>query len=463
MANSTDPTHCAGTTGALLPVSPYLGLYYHFGMLLGVDDLETGQAYHRGKMRLHNAWLHGQGVVWGLGVELDAGKGGGEIRVKPGLAVDAAGRELHLDGPACLNIAAWVAAHKDDAAFREAARKYDPNVDVPSEGSPTPPAPLPDVVTFDAYVVIKFKACLTRPVPAVASTCAGSETETAFSRVSEIIDIRLLPGEPPPRPRTHHLLRLLFSLDEPETDEDDVILPDDEAVIQKRDAILELPVHERPRAYLAAFQEVAAMDEIKLSPATKDGATLLFPADDDTSIVIAKIPAIQLDRSVYVSGGPVDNAVRPVLVPTTVLQDLLNGPRLGSSDAGGPRVLEAALTPDGAPDVTGVRLTFSGALTASTVNTADNPSAFTVTWFDTTWHQAQNQQATLDGADPSIVNITFDTIAAGWRRIRVVARGTGPTPILSDTLLPLAGAQGGPPASADEGHDYARTFSPPSS
>ena len=35
--------------GELLPLSPYDSLKYHFGMLLGVDDL-NGAAYHRAKI-----------------------------------------------------------------------------------------------------------------------------------------------------------------------------------------------------------------------------------------------------------------------------------------------------------------------------------------------------------------------------------------------------------------------------
>src|SRR6266540_4177168 len=78
-----------------LPDGPFTALRYHFGMLLGVDDFETEQRYQRGKMRLHNAWLHRAGIVWGLDVSADPATR--EIRVEPGLALDPTGRELHLD------------------------------------------------------------------------------------------------------------------------------------------------------------------------------------------------------------------------------------------------------------------------------------------------------------------------------------------------------------------------------
>src|SRR5258708_5274147 len=118
MANTPDMASClaqSGDGGELLPLSPFYALYYHFGMLLGVDDFETEQAYHRAKMRLHNAWLHRAGVVWGFDVRQDLTRG--ELRVLPGLALDAAGHELHLEGDACVNVGQWFEAHKKDDGF----------------------------------------------------------------------------------------------------------------------------------------------------------------------------------------------------------------------------------------------------------------------------------------------------------------------------------------------------------
>src|SRR5262249_12372520 len=101
------PSDCGTPTRApcpdatsLVPPGPWTALRIPFGMLMGVDDFETDQAYHRGKMRLHNAWLHREGVVWGVDVRLDHECG--EVRVSPGLALDQSGHELHLDAEACL-------------------------------------------------------------------------------------------------------------------------------------------------------------------------------------------------------------------------------------------------------------------------------------------------------------------------------------------------------------------------
>ena len=157
----------------LLPLSPFYSLSYHFGMLLGVDDFETEQAYHRAKMRLHNAWLHREGVVWGFDVRLDTARG--ETRVLKGLALDAAGHELHLEGDACVNVGQWFAAHRDDADF-------DP--DKTETG-----------VRFTAYVCVRFKACLTRQVPAMLEPCDNAAGNgTAYSRVFETVEILLRPA-----------------------------------------------------------------------------------------------------------------------------------------------------------------------------------------------------------------------------------------------------------------------------
>jgi hypothetical protein len=63
------------------------------GKLLTANDLQTEQDYFRGKLRLHNRFLHGWGIVTGLGVTVDQGA---TVAVSPGLALDCAGNELVL-------------------------------------------------------------------------------------------------------------------------------------------------------------------------------------------------------------------------------------------------------------------------------------------------------------------------------------------------------------------------------
>ena len=252
MADTPDAVSCfdsAEEGNELLPLNPYYSLSYHFGMLLGVDDFETEQAYHRGKMRLHNAWLHRQGVVWGLDVRLDEARG--EVRVLPGLALDAAGHELHLEADACVNVGEWFKAHRDD-----------PDLEIRDiEGGGK---------SFHAHVLIRFKACLTRQVPALGETCnGGGGGGTAYSRVFETVELLLRPGLAPAVVYPYHRLRLLFAL-EPPVEEEGAIVAGDQEVIDARAAILALPPVDQPAAYLDAFRRFAAFDEIDLRPAMSE-------------------------------------------------------------------------------------------------------------------------------------------------------------------------------------------------
>jgi hypothetical protein len=153
-----------------LPVEPHTALAVHFGMLLGVSDIELLAANPRGKLRLHNAWLHGAGVVWGFRVSFDSASR--ELGVDPGLALDAHGRELYLGRRVCLNIDDWHAKHGNGE----------------------------EDLVLD--VNVRWRACLDRPVPALAGECDDSP-ETAYSRIQETVQIDLEP--PVDRPPTTFL------------------------------------------------------------------------------------------------------------------------------------------------------------------------------------------------------------------------------------------------------------------
>jgi hypothetical protein len=431
------------TGEAMLPVNPYTALQYHFGMLLGVDDLETAQGYPRGKIRLHNAWLHREGVVWGFDVGFNKRR---ELAVQPGLALDAAGHELHLDVTACVDLGKWYDKHKDDKDFTFAAHR----------GGGT---------TFDAHVVARFRACLGRPVPAIADPCAGSEVDAAFSRVSETIELLLRPGKAPAKDLGYHRLRILFSL------EDDA--PRYSEVKTRRDAILALPLEKQPRAYLDAFREFAALDEIDLAPqADESGATSsLFP-EDPTEVVLADVAGVHV-RPATGAGAtgwaiadplPVPNVrVRRSHVATATIQELLCGPLFagalsprpdpespepGENDDSGPRVIPKS-----------VRIT-SRRRIGMTLTAPADPASVTPAQFSVTAYTSEDGWSTLDIADVKLdaagtaVVVDLKDPIGGGRLVRLIARGTGPQPILGTDLVPLAGGVGGPAGSANDGHDF---------
>ncbi len=60
------------------------------GQLLTVADFTDEQEYFRQKLKRHNRFLHGSGVVYGLELTLQ----GNLVVVQPGLALDCAGNEI---------------------------------------------------------------------------------------------------------------------------------------------------------------------------------------------------------------------------------------------------------------------------------------------------------------------------------------------------------------------------------
>ncbi len=485
---------CGGTAHAtgdgMLPANPYTALQYHFGMLLGVDDLETAQAYPRGKIRLHNAWLHREGVVWGLDVAFNKRR---ELAVKPGLALDAAGHELHLDATACVDLGKWYDKHKDDEGFTFLSSET-------------------GTVQFDVHVVARFRACLARPVPSIADPCAGAESDAAFSRVNESVELLLRPGKAPAKDLGYHRLRILFSL------EDDDPAKYDEVRI-RRETILALPYQQQPRAYLDAFREFAALDEIDLSPQLDESGVVssYFP-EDPTEVVLADVLGIVVGAALGVGATgsaildplPVPNVrIRRSHVATATIQELLCGPLFGALaatpstqppeqtpatptvpsqpgnpnqptqptdpaqptapadasapstpvasagneavDAGGPRVVNGSTKLNTSGEAARISLSFTASLDELSATVAQ----FSVTTFARPegWATVDIDKISIDNST-NTVRLELKTSIAANHLIRLVARGTGPQPILGTNLIPLAGVVGGAAGSADDGHDF---------
>ncbi len=425
MSDTPDMTSCIPSDARDGALSAFFSLSYHFGMLLGVDDFATEQSYHRGKMRLHNSWLHGAGVVWGFNVLVD--KERGEVRVKPGLALDGAGRELHLEGDACVNVGEWL----------QAQIKKDPSLKL-AVGTP-----------FDAHVEVRFNACATRQVPALLEPCAGAGSGgTAYSRVFETVDLRLVPGRAPRRPLPQYrALRVLFGLQKPG---DDVF---EKQAATRRLEIMRLAPENQPEAYLEALRRFAPTDEIELHPDDSDPKRLsLFPAPDDTAVMLANIEGLtvkKVDDHWSLTAGRVDITVRPVLIPTATIQELLCGPVFGGSvdprNLTGPRVTSAEITDDKT-----ITLHLDKKLKTASVQ----PAALSVTTFDDTqgWADVAIDQVKLN--DPTTIAVTLNTALAADARVRLIARGTGPKPILGEDYAPLLGSANGPYPIPNDGIDF---------
>ncbi|WP_086839424.1 hypothetical protein [Amycolatopsis kentuckyensis] len=403
---------------AALDVDPFTTLAVHFGMLLGVSDFQVLAANPRGKAALHQAWQHGKGVVWGFPISVD----GADLVVGPGLGVDGLGREVRSGSRMCLDIRAW----RDEQ----------------------PAGSVPEGDTFDAQLVIRHDACLSRPVPSIQPGYAGSDRSPAYSRILELGRLELRPyrSRPPDdRGKAFATLRAYVR---------DGLLPSGAA---------------HAGTHLAEFRAVvadlvASAHPPGAGPDAQAGRTRLFPEDEPGEVLLADLPGLRLtpagDGKWKLDAPTIDLSVRRTHVPTWVLSELLaelldrglggEGPADCASDAGGPRVTRIAA------DGTTVTVDFRGRIAESTV-----AGALNVRRFDETsgWVRVAPRNLTVTGGDKGS-RLTFDLPSApGDETYRLLLRGTGPAPLaglVDGRPVPLAGLAGDPSATRAQGRDVAR-------
>jgi hypothetical protein len=285
-----------GYCTADLPDTPQCGLNYHFGMLLGVEDFRAEQGFQVGRLRRHQRLSHGVGVVAGYPVSFDATTF--ELRVGPGYAVDALGRDLTLTAAQCLDLGKWWSAHRGDEAF-----------DGIDETKP-----------FDLDILLCYVACLSQPVPAIADPCSTDTADIAYARICETVQLQLaLPRDPPPS--GYHLLRLWLGLDEkPATDKDGKLLPDDEWLRQRITDLLAMKSEDQPAARVALAREVWAKAVAAESPATPDAK------GNDLCVPLARLKDVQFTQNGeqwQATVGDVMLGIRPLLLSQDLLQALL--------------------------------------------------------------------------------------------------------------------------------------------
>ena len=87
-------------------------VHYATGMLLGAEDFQAEQDYHRGRLARALAYAMGYGTLAGLEVDWQpAQEASGDtparserLLVTPGLAIDRLGRLIEVGGSRCLRL-----------------------------------------------------------------------------------------------------------------------------------------------------------------------------------------------------------------------------------------------------------------------------------------------------------------------------------------------------------------------
>jgi hypothetical protein len=423
-----------GHQDADLPVNPFLALRARFGMLLGEDDFLTLMGNGRGKLMLHSAWLHGSGVVHGYRVSVDADTKARThtLRVSSGLAVDGLGRELYLGGDWCYDLAALVR----NLAGEGTAESCD------------------DERTVEACLIVRLDPCPASPVPALADPCDLSRRHTSDSRVVERVRLTVEPGRCPARPPApYHRVRVLLGLDDAGAGD---VAGHEAARAAAR--IAALSDEERVAALLHAVHRLAARDAADLAPFTADGDDpSLFPQAEPGAVMLAelRLRVRGYGDDLQVADYDIDLCGRPTLLPTATIADLVCGlgPALMGSgaavDAGGPRVEREVEWP--LPEVLRLRLTaplLPGSL-------ADHPVVVT-SLSERGWIR---EEIVRIEHDPDDLTLTVTLGEQPGYLVRVIVRGTGPTPVFGAyPRVPLAGLVGGPAGGEDDGHDAVLTL-----
>lgn len=170
------------TNGSILKTvaGKFKRLKYFYGMLLTENDFRDEQTYFRGKIKLNNR-LHGQGVVWGLGLKpvLEEDPEGtltptSSVLIEAGFALDCEGNEILV----CRDYPVDLHDHID-RLLKEG------KVDCAS----------PPQMPVKLYIGVKYCECESEPVQQYAVSCDDGQTHPEFSRIREGFCVEILRKE----------------------------------------------------------------------------------------------------------------------------------------------------------------------------------------------------------------------------------------------------------------------------
>jgi hypothetical protein len=138
--------------------------------LLTAEDLEAEQHYHRQRLRDHNRYLHGWGVVCGCDVQPGpAGSSPWEVRICPGYVLTPEGDEIRIDAPLSFDVASCVLSSEDPCAFSR----------------PCPPIGRTVRQTGKVYLAVRHVDCQSRPVRIAPAGCSCDDAQCEYSRVRD--------------------------------------------------------------------------------------------------------------------------------------------------------------------------------------------------------------------------------------------------------------------------------------
>lgn len=149
--------------------------------LLTADDMIADQQYFIAKMRRHNRYLHGWGVVCGLLVTVaPTAQSPWQVEISPGYALGPYGDEIYMPNPVKLDLAQC------------------------GPGAATDPCDPGSLLTTGIaktgaviYIAVRYEECFSRPVKVLPGGCGCSDSGCEPSRISDSYEIECLSDLPP--------------------------------------------------------------------------------------------------------------------------------------------------------------------------------------------------------------------------------------------------------------------------
>jgi hypothetical protein len=159
---------------------------YFNRQLLTAEDMITERDYFLQKLRRHNRYLHGWGVVCGLQVAPSPTTAAPwRVQIGSGYALGPYGDEIYVPQPVFLDLA--------KCGPNAATDPCEPGVLRPGTGG----------IGGKVYVVIKYAECLSRPVRAMPPGCGCDDEPCEYSRIRDSFQVSCLTNpakvpQPPP-------------------------------------------------------------------------------------------------------------------------------------------------------------------------------------------------------------------------------------------------------------------------
>jgi hypothetical protein len=163
-------TPCQTASPNLQKLDPLKRVNYTFGLVLGVEEFVQSDTYFIAKHHVENRLLHGYGTVCGLEVVAQTSPVM-EVQVTPGWAFNPRGQEIKVPQLMCVQLNNWLTANL--AALQAALLQT------------TPPA------TLNLCVVLCSRECKTDTVPIPGEPCRTQSSSMAPSRIEDSFDLML--------------------------------------------------------------------------------------------------------------------------------------------------------------------------------------------------------------------------------------------------------------------------------